>query len=179
MLENFSDRRRVLLWRDLWIALAQAERDLGLPISQPQVDALRAAREDIDFARVAELEAKSRHDVMAHVHHFGEVAGADAAKIIHLGATSCFVTDNAELVMIRAGLELVMDRLVAALNMAGYGVRLVVEVGRVTDSPARRNAAAAAEQQLEAEKIVFDDPLVQTLMRDFGAKIVPGSIKPL
>ncbi len=116
MLENFSDRRRVLLWRDLWIALAQAERDLGLPISQPQVDALRAAREDIDFARVAELEAKSRHDVMAHVHHFGEVAGADAAKIIHLGATSCFVTDNAELVMIRAGLELVMDRLVAALE---------------------------------------------------------------
>lgn len=116
MLANFSDRRRVLLWRDLWIALAEAERGLGLPISEAQVEALRAARERIDFARVAELEAKLRHDVMAHVHHFGEVAGAEAAKIIHLGATSCFVTDNAELVMIRAGLELVMDRLVAALE---------------------------------------------------------------
>jgi adenylosuccinate lyase len=116
MLENFSDRRRVLLWRDLWIALADAERALGLPISTEQVAALRAARDRVDFARVSELEGKLRHDVMAHVHHFGEVAGADAAKIIHLGATSCFVTDNAELVMIRAGLELVMDRLVAAIE---------------------------------------------------------------
>ncbi len=116
MLENFGDRRRTLLWRDLWIALAEAERELGLPISAAQVEALKAARDRIDFARVAELEASLRHDVMAHVHHFGEVAGADAAKIIHLGATSCFVTDNAELVMIRDGLELVMDRLVAAIG---------------------------------------------------------------
>lgn len=70
------------------------------------------------------------------------------------------------------------DRLAAALAAAGHPVKLVAEVGRVSDSPARRNAAAAAELQLAAEKIVFDDPLVQTLMRDFGAKIVPGSIKP-
>ena len=70
------------------------------------------------------------------------------------------------------------DRLVAALNMAGYGVRLVVEVGRVTDSPARRNRAAAEQVQLVAEKIIFNDPFVQTMMNEFGAKIVPGSIKP-
>jgi DNA polymerase-3 subunit gamma/tau len=70
------------------------------------------------------------------------------------------------------------DRLAVALAAAGYPVRLVIEVGRVSDSPAKRNAAAAAERQLAAEKIVFDDPLVQALMRDFGAKIVPGSIKP-
>ena len=70
------------------------------------------------------------------------------------------------------------DRLAAALAAAGYPVKLVAEVGRVSDSPAKRNAVAAAERQLAAEKIVFDDPLVQTLMRDFGAKIVPGSIKP-
>jgi len=70
------------------------------------------------------------------------------------------------------------DRLVGALASAGYPVRLVIEVGRVNDSPARRNAAYAAQALLDAEKIVFDDPLVQTLMRDFGAKIVPGSIKP-
>lgn len=116
MVENFSDRRRALLWRDLWIALAEAERALGLPISEAQIAALRGARETIDLARVAEHEARLRHDVMAHVHHFGEVAGADAAKIIHLGATSCFVTDNAELVMIRAGLELVLDRLFTAID---------------------------------------------------------------
>jgi len=70
------------------------------------------------------------------------------------------------------------DRLAAALQGAGHAVRLVVEVGRVGDSPARRNAAVAAERQLAAEKIIFDDPFVQSMMRDFGAKIVPGSIKP-
>ncbi len=71
------------------------------------------------------------------------------------------------------------DRLQAALTAAGHNVKLVVEVGRVSDSPARRNAAAAAERQLAAEKIIFEDPFVQSMMRDFGAKIVPGTIKPL
>ncbi|MFO7564560.1 MAG: adenylosuccinate lyase [Enhygromyxa sp.] len=116
MLANFSDRRRALLWRDLWIALARAEGELGLPITSEQIAALEQARETIDFERVAALEAELRHDVMAHVHHFGELAGPEAAKIIHLGATSCFVTDNAELVMIRAGLELIMDRLYTSLR---------------------------------------------------------------
>jgi DNA polymerase-3 subunit gamma/tau len=71
------------------------------------------------------------------------------------------------------------DRLGSALQGAGFDVKLVVEVGRVQDSPARRNNARAAEQQLAAEKIIFDDPFVQSMLRDFGAKIVPGSIKPL
>ena len=101
MLENFGDRRRALLWRDLWIALAEGERALGVPITAAQVE------------RVA---AELRHDVMAHIRHFGEQAGGDAAGIIHLGATSCFVADNAELVMIRDGLELLMDRLYVAIR---------------------------------------------------------------
>ena len=71
------------------------------------------------------------------------------------------------------------DRLTAALAAAGYPVKLVVEIGRVTDSPGRRNAAASAEKQLAAEKIIFDHPFVQSMMQDFGAKIVPGSIRPL
>ena len=71
------------------------------------------------------------------------------------------------------------DRLTTALQSAGFGVKLVVEIGRVTDCPARRNNAASAEKQLAAEKIIFDDPYVQAMMRDFGAKIVPGSIKPI
>ena len=71
------------------------------------------------------------------------------------------------------------DRLTTALAAAGHPVRLAIEVGRVTDSPAKRNAAAAAQRQLAAEKIVFDDPFVQSMMREFDAKIVPGSIKPL
>lgn len=71
------------------------------------------------------------------------------------------------------------DRLTAALQAAGFPVKLLVEIGRVTDSPGRRNGVAAAERLLAAEKIIFDDPFVQSMMRDFGAKIVPGSIKPL
>ena len=116
MLENFGDRRRALLWRDLWIALAEGERALGVPITAAQVERLKASRDALDFARVEALEAELRHDVMAHIRHFGEQAGGDAAGIIHLGATSCFVADNAELVMIRDGLELLMDRLYAALE---------------------------------------------------------------
>jgi DNA polymerase III subunit gamma/tau len=71
------------------------------------------------------------------------------------------------------------DRLTAALAAAGHAVRLVVEVGRVSDCPARRNAAASAEKQLAAEQIILGQPFVQAMMKDFGAKIVPGSIKPL
>jgi len=111
MVENFGDRRRTLLWRDLWIALADSERQLGLPIPEAAVEAMRHHKNEIDFDRVAELEAKFRHDVMAHVHHFGEVAGEAAEKVIHLGATSCFVADNAELVMIRDGIGLLLDRM--------------------------------------------------------------------
>ncbi|MCA9693289.1 MAG: adenylosuccinate lyase, partial [Myxococcales bacterium] len=116
MLENFGDRRRALLWRDLWIALAEGERALGVPITAAQVERLKASRDALDFARVEALEAELRHDVMAHIRHFGEQAGGDAAGIIHLGATSCFVADNAELVMIRDGLELLMDRLYVAIR---------------------------------------------------------------
>jgi adenylosuccinate lyase len=115
MLENFSDRRRALVWRDLWIALAAAESELGLPVEAAQVKALKDARETIDFERVAVLEAELRHDVMAHVHHYGEVAGDAAAKVIHLGATSCYVADNSELVMMRDAIDLLMDRLYTAL----------------------------------------------------------------
>ncbi len=116
MVANFTDRRRARVFRDLWIALAKAERSLGVPISRAQVEALERARDRLDLTRVAALEAELRHDVMAHVHHFGEVAGPDAARIIHLGATSCFVADNADLVLYRRGLDLLLDRLYAVLE---------------------------------------------------------------
>ena len=116
MLDNFGDRRRALLWRELWIALARAEQELGVPITDAQIEALIAHRDELDLDRVAEIEADTRHDVMAHVRHFGERAGAEAEKIIHLGATSCFVTDNSELIMMRDGLSLLMDRLHTVLT---------------------------------------------------------------
>ncbi len=124
MLANFSERRRALLWRDLWIALATAERELGLPILSQQIDALRACRDEIDFERIVVLELALRYDVMAHVRHYGELAGHDAEKVIHLGATSCYVTDNADLVMMRDGLELMMDRVFSALEpLRSFAVR--------------------------------------------------------
>ncbi|RMH03841.1 MAG: adenylosuccinate lyase [Planctomycetota bacterium] len=112
MQENFSPRRRALAWRDLWIALAECERELGLDIGEEQIQALREARDDLDLERVAELERELRHDVMAHVHAFGEKAPA-ARGILHLGATSCYVADGADLILIQEGLRIVRARLVA------------------------------------------------------------------
>ncbi len=116
MVENFGDRRRVRLWRELWIALATGQRELGLAIDAEAIAAMRQHIDAVDFDRVAELEAKFRHDVMAHVHHFGERVGADAEKVLHLGATSCYVADNAELVMMRDGIDLLIDRLHCVLS---------------------------------------------------------------
>ncbi|HKK26700.1 MAG TPA: adenylosuccinate lyase [Gemmatimonadota bacterium] len=118
----FSPRRQALLWRDLWIALAEAERDLGVEIPDGALEAMRETREEIDLGRVAELEAELRHDVMAHVHHFGEVA-PEARGHIHLGATSCFVTDNAGLLQHREALRLVRRRLVGAVAALGRFAR--------------------------------------------------------
>lgn len=113
MAANFSERRRALAWRDVWIALADAQRELGLPIRAEQIAALRAARDDVDFARIAALERELRHDVMAHLHAFGEKAPI-ARGILHLGATSCDVTDAADLVLAREGLQIVRARLLGA-----------------------------------------------------------------
>ncbi len=114
MAEVFSPVRQALIWRDLWIALAVAQRDLGVGIPEGAVEAMRSGRESIDLDRVAELESELRHDVVAHVHHFGEVA-PPGRPYIHLGATSCYVTDNAGLIQIREGLRLVRNRLLAAI----------------------------------------------------------------
>ncbi len=123
MAELFSPRRRVLVWRDLWIALARAERELGLPVSEAQVRALEAARDRVDLARAAEIERRTRHDVMAHIRHYGEQAEA-ARPIIHLGATSAYVTDNADLVLAREALALVRGLLLAAIDaLAAFAAR--------------------------------------------------------
>ncbi len=119
----FSARRRIEVWRDLWIALAEVERELGLPITAAQIDALRAARDRIDFENAARYEARFRHDVMAHVHAFGDEA-PEARGIVHLGATSCFVTDNGDAILVREGLDLVALGLANAIHaLAGFAAR--------------------------------------------------------
>lgn len=116
MLALFSPDTRFGLWRRLWAELAKAEHELGLPVSKEQADALFAhAADPIDYAAVAEREKQVRHDVMAHVHEFGRVC-PKAAGIIHLGATSCYVTDNADLVIYRDALLLLRGQIKAVLT---------------------------------------------------------------
>ncbi len=123
MADVFSPVRQALTWRDLWIALAETERELGVDVPEQAIAAMREARDSVDLSRVAELEADLRHDVMAHVHHFGEMAPL-AKAYIHLGATSCFVTDNAGLIQLREGLAIVRSRLIAAIAaLAGFADR--------------------------------------------------------
>ncbi len=120
MLGLFSSDTRYKTWRKLWVALADAERKLGLPITEEQVNELRAHTDDIDYGVVAEREKKVRHDVMAHVYAYGKVAPS-AAGIIHLGATSCYVTDNADLVIYRDALRYIRKELVTVImNLAEF-----------------------------------------------------------
>jgi len=118
MAEIFSPQRKFSTWRRMWIALAEAEQELGLPITDEQIGQLKAEVDNIDFDVAREYEKKLRHDVMAHVHTYGDVC-PDARPIIHLGATSCFVTDNTDVILLREALIYVRKRLAAVLDALG------------------------------------------------------------
>ena len=119
----FSPDSRYRRWRDMWIALARAEKELGLPITDAQIAELVENRDRIDYERVAAKEREIRHDDMAHIHGFGEVAPG-AMPILHLGATSCFVTDNAALLLTRDALDLVPGAAVNVIDaLAGFAPR--------------------------------------------------------
>lgn len=111
----FSPDKKFSTWRRLWIALARAEMELGLPITQEQISQMEAHITDIDYELAAQKEKELRHDVMAHIHTYGAQC-PKAMPIIHLGATSCYVGDNTDVIIMREGLELVRDKLVRVLN---------------------------------------------------------------
>lgn len=115
MARLFSPASRHGTWRTLWIELARAQMELGLPITPAQVRAMEGVRGRFDWGRVAAIEKERRHDVMAHVQHFGELA-PEAMPIIHLGATSCFVTDNGDLLLYREALRMLEQRLCACID---------------------------------------------------------------
>ena len=120
MLHLFSQEKRIQIWRRLWVALARAEHKLGLPVTAQQVAELETHIEDIDFDCAAAREKEVRHDVMAHVYAYGKVAPS-AAGIIHLGATSCYVTDNADLILYREGLRYLRQELLGVMaNLAAF-----------------------------------------------------------
>ncbi len=115
MLELWGAQNRYSLWRRLWLALAEGEQRLGVDIPAVALAEMRGALDDIDFAAVADYERRFRHDVMAHIHAFGDKAPS-AKPFIHLGATSAYVTDNADLILMRRGLEMLRAKLAAALR---------------------------------------------------------------
>ncbi|MES2124410.1 MAG: lyase family protein, partial [Gemmatimonadota bacterium] len=111
----WGERHRVGTWRRVWLALAESERDLGLDIPEPALQAMRAHLDDADLASAAEYERRFRHDVMAHVHAFGDQA-AEARAFLHLGATSAFVTDNADLIIMHEALRLLLGRTLTVIS---------------------------------------------------------------
>ena len=115
MQQLFGDQNRFGLWRRLWVALAEAEREVGITVPDDAIAEMKAKVDDIDFDKAAAFEKRFRHDVMAHVHAYGEAAPA-ARPFIHLGATSAYVTDNADLILMRDALKLVRARLGAVLR---------------------------------------------------------------
>ena len=139
MLGLFSADTRYRTWRRLWVALARAEMNLGLPITQEQVTELEAHIEDIDYEVVAAREKEVRHDVMAHVYAYG-LKAPSAAGIIHLGATSCYVTDNADIVIYRDALRHIRGELLSVMrNLADFAMntRSIPTLGYTHYQPAQ------------------------------------------
>jgi adenylosuccinate lyase len=120
MAELFGAQKKFGTWRRLWLELAKAQKKLGLDIKQTQLNQMAAQLDDIDFKKAARYEKKFRHDVVAHIHTFGDVA-PKAAPIIHLGATSCYVGDNTDLILMRQGLQIITGKVAAVINLlAGF-----------------------------------------------------------
>jgi adenylosuccinate lyase len=119
MLENFSELKKFRTWRRVWVALAEAEHELGVKaVTEEQIGELRAHQDDINLEVAREFEAKFRHDVMAHIHAYGKQC-PEAAKIIHLGATSADITDNADIIIMRDGLLILRRKLVNLIDRLG------------------------------------------------------------
>lgn len=115
MMNIFSEQHRIGLWRRLWLALAGAEKELGLKISDTQLNEMASNLDNIDFALARQYEDKLKHDVMAHIHTFGDCC-PNARSIIHLGATSCFVTDNSELIQMHEALDIIIGKIKSVLR---------------------------------------------------------------
>lgn len=114
-LKLFSDNSKYLIWRQLWIALAESQAELGLPITAEQIQQLKTCSQQIDYETVRKQEERTKHDVMAHLHAFGEQCPS-AKGILHLGATSAYVTDNGDLIQFKKGLQLLIGRLVTLID---------------------------------------------------------------
>jgi len=172
----FSDNFKFRTWRKLWLLLAEAEQELGLPITDEQLDAMRDHLEDIDFDYAAEKEKELRHDVMAHIHAFGKVAPA-AMSIIHLGATSAFVGDNTDLIQMREGLKLVRRRMLQVMkNLREFcwETREIPTLGFTHYQPAQLTTVGK-RAALWLQDLLMDFKLVSLLFSRIPARGVKGT----
>lgn len=176
MAENFSDNVKYGLWRRLWIALAESEKELGLDITDEQIKELKFYADDINFDREAEIEREVRHDVMAHVKAYGEQA-VSAKGIIHLGATSCFVTDNAEIIVSDRALSIILKKLVNVIdNLKRFALKYkdLPTLGYTHLQPAQLTTVGK-RATLWIQDLVMDYELLMNLKKSVKLRGVKGT----
>ena len=176
MAENFSDNVKYGLWRRLWIALAESEKELGLDITNEQIKELKLYADDINFDREAEIEREVRHDVMAHVKAYGEQA-VSAKGIIHLGATSCFVTDNAEIIVSDRALSIILKKLVNVIdNLKRFALKYkdLPTLGYTHLQPAQLTTVGK-RATLWIQDLVMDYELLMNLKKSVKLRGVKGT----
>ncbi len=175
----FSPDKKFRTWRELWIALAESEKELGLSITEEQISELRAHKEDINYAVAEEREKAVRHDVMSHVYAYGEQC-PKAKPIIHLGATSCYVGDNADVIIMHEALELIREKLVnvmAALSEFALQYKAMPTLGYTHYQPAQLTTVGKRAtlwlQDLEMDYEALEEQLAKKKLR--GAKGTTGT----
>ncbi|HRK36491.1 MAG TPA: lyase family protein, partial [Candidatus Hydrogenedentes bacterium] len=176
MAQLWGAQKKFSTWRRCWVALAEAEQELGLPISSEQIEELRANVDNIDFQVAERYERELRHDVMAHVHAYGEVA-PKARAIIHLGATSCYVGDNTDLILMRESLQLLLRRAVSVLGkLADFARewRDLPTLGYTHYQPAQL-VTVGKRACLWAQDLVFDIEDIERMLERIRCRGVKGT----
>lgn len=176
MVALWSSRRKFTTWRDCWIALAEAEQSLGLAITDEQIAEMKAQRDNLDLDAARAYERETRHDVMAHIHAYGDVA-PKARPIIHLGATSCFVGDNTDLILIREGLELLLTKAVCVLErLRAFAAewRTLPALGYTHYQPAQV-VTVGKRACLWAQDLLFDIEDLEALLARIKCRGVKGT----
>ncbi len=177
MLSNFSNNTKYQLWRTLWIALAESQRQMGLPITEVQINELKANRNNIDYDRVREYESVLHHDVMAHIKAYGDQAPS-ARGIIHLGATSAFVTDNTDLIQIYNGLNIIRIGLVQtieALSIFAFNHKDLPTLG-FTHFQAAQLTTVGKRATLWIQSFLMDLKDIDTFMDSFVLRGIKGAV---
>lgn len=172
----WSDQKKFSTWRKCWVALAEAERELGLDISEAQIAAMRSQVDNINFEKAASYERETRHDVMAHILAFGDVA-PEARPVIHLGATSCFVTDNTDLILMREGLEIVLHKIAAVLScLRRFALQYkdLVTLG-FTHYQAAQPVTVGKRACLWAQDLLLDGLQIEALQKQIRCRGVKGA----